>query len=285
MTDCFEWNMSLVRVQFCIRVFFRFWSVCLSVLTMSFPALCADCAHPPGILTCHIAPLCLPKQNGTDCGLSNHCSSMTHISLDSHANACKGADRNEILCQDGSRHLRSFLQGDTILPTVWDGTREWCITCHLADNSDLPSFSINGNGSNHNDLPGSLERCVWWMKCGFIHWWHVPQVQWCTYDRTNVLQTVDQAWTGIGTNLGTNPLQFWWSTWTTKMLLVLTALAVGQGPTSTCYKHWNSRDYSPDIRPHPSVHGDPPWRGMGCASHPRCSSCPRWKLQEGGHSF
>ena len=53
--------------QFCIRVFFRFWSVfvCLSVLTMSFPAPCADSAHPPGMLTCHIAPLCLPKQNGT----------------------------------------------------------------------------------------------------------------------------------------------------------------------------------------------------------------------------
>ena len=32
---------------------------------MSFPALCADSAHPPGMLTCRIAPLCLPKQNGT----------------------------------------------------------------------------------------------------------------------------------------------------------------------------------------------------------------------------
>ena len=49
--------------QFRIHVFSV--SVCPSVLTMSFPALCADSAHPPGMLTCHIAPLCLPKQNGT----------------------------------------------------------------------------------------------------------------------------------------------------------------------------------------------------------------------------
>ncbi len=39
-------------------------SVCLSVLTMSFPALCADSAHPPGMLTCPEVLLSLLKKCG-----------------------------------------------------------------------------------------------------------------------------------------------------------------------------------------------------------------------------
>ncbi len=38
--------------------------VCPSVLTMSFPALCADSAHPPGMLTCHAVLLSLLKRSG-----------------------------------------------------------------------------------------------------------------------------------------------------------------------------------------------------------------------------
>jgi hypothetical protein len=34
-------------------------SVCLSVLTMSFLAPCADSVHPPGMLTCHAVLLSL----------------------------------------------------------------------------------------------------------------------------------------------------------------------------------------------------------------------------------
>jgi hypothetical protein len=38
--------------------------VCLSVLTMSFPALCADSARPPGMLTCPEVLLSLLKKSG-----------------------------------------------------------------------------------------------------------------------------------------------------------------------------------------------------------------------------
>jgi hypothetical protein len=38
--------------------------VCLSVLTMSFPALCADSAHLPGMLTCPEVLLSLLKKSG-----------------------------------------------------------------------------------------------------------------------------------------------------------------------------------------------------------------------------
>ena len=38
--------------------------VCLSVLTMSFPAPCADSAHLPGMLTCHAVLLSLLKKSG-----------------------------------------------------------------------------------------------------------------------------------------------------------------------------------------------------------------------------
>ncbi len=48
--------------QFCIRVFLV--SVCPSVLTMSFPALCADSARSPGMLTCHAVLLSLLKKSG-----------------------------------------------------------------------------------------------------------------------------------------------------------------------------------------------------------------------------
>ncbi len=39
-------------------------SVCLSVLTMSFPAPCADSARPPGMLTCPEVLLSLLKKSG-----------------------------------------------------------------------------------------------------------------------------------------------------------------------------------------------------------------------------
>jgi hypothetical protein len=38
--------------------------VCLSVLTMSFPAPCADSVHPPGMLTCNAVLLSLLKKSG-----------------------------------------------------------------------------------------------------------------------------------------------------------------------------------------------------------------------------
>jgi hypothetical protein len=38
--------------------------VCLSVLTMSFPAPCADSAHLPGMLTCNAVLLSLLKKSG-----------------------------------------------------------------------------------------------------------------------------------------------------------------------------------------------------------------------------
>jgi hypothetical protein len=38
--------------------------VCLSDLTMSFPAPCADSVHPPGMLTCHAVLLSLLKKSG-----------------------------------------------------------------------------------------------------------------------------------------------------------------------------------------------------------------------------
>jgi hypothetical protein len=38
--------------------------VCPSVLTMSFPAPCADSVHPPGMLTCHAVLLSLLKKSG-----------------------------------------------------------------------------------------------------------------------------------------------------------------------------------------------------------------------------
>jgi hypothetical protein len=41
--------------------------VCPSVLTMSFPALCADSARPPGMLTCHAILLSLLKKSGKVC--------------------------------------------------------------------------------------------------------------------------------------------------------------------------------------------------------------------------
>ena len=56
-------HILLLITQLHIHVFSV--SFCPSVLTMSFPAPCADSVHPPGMLTCNIAPLCLPKQNGT----------------------------------------------------------------------------------------------------------------------------------------------------------------------------------------------------------------------------
>jgi hypothetical protein len=39
-------------------------SVCPSVLTMSFPAPCADSARPPGMLTCNTVLLSLLKKSG-----------------------------------------------------------------------------------------------------------------------------------------------------------------------------------------------------------------------------
>jgi hypothetical protein len=38
--------------------------VCPSVLTMSFPAPCADSARPPGMLTCRTVLFCLLKKSG-----------------------------------------------------------------------------------------------------------------------------------------------------------------------------------------------------------------------------
>jgi hypothetical protein len=67
-----SWWVSFQGMQWChaqcITYNFAYVSfsvlVCPSVLAMSFPALCADSVHLPGMLTCHAVLLSLLKKSG-----------------------------------------------------------------------------------------------------------------------------------------------------------------------------------------------------------------------------